>query len=135
MDDVLVLAGIVLVFSGSWEGTQLGWLTQTGQGDIRYHAMSCSVYNWESWLGGDRDCGLGAGWASGFWVVRNCIVHHSHCVMSIIVIFFSFSAVLLNCLYPNPQVLPYSSNSAPHPTGTGGRSEQAATWYLVAGWG
>jgi len=29
---------------GSWEGTQLGQLTQTGQRDILFHMTSCSVY-------------------------------------------------------------------------------------------
>jgi len=28
-------------YTGSWEGTQLGQLTQTGQKDILFHMMSC----------------------------------------------------------------------------------------------
>jgi len=30
--------------TGSWEGTQLGKLTQTGERGILYHMMSCPVY-------------------------------------------------------------------------------------------
>jgi len=30
--------------TGSWEGTQLGQQTQTGQRDIPYHMTSCSAY-------------------------------------------------------------------------------------------
>jgi len=37
---------------------------------------------------------------------------------------FSSFAVMLNCLYPNPRVLPFSSNCPPHPTGVGGGGEK-----------
>ena len=46
-----------------------------------------------------------------------------HCVslalyiLFISIIFFSSFAVILNCLYLNPQVLPFPSDSPLHPTG------------------
>jgi len=43
--------------------------------------------------------------------------------IGIIVIIVLFLSVLLNCLYPNPRVLPFSSDFIPHPTGKGGRNE------------
>ena len=48
-------------------------------------------------------------------------------------LFSSFFAVLLNCLYPNLRVLPLSSSSPPIPLGWGG-SERAAAWFFIAGW-
>jgi len=76
--------------------------------------MSCSVYNWGSWLGKGHHCSS-AGWALGSEKIP---VYHALCVLTLsvllLLLFFSF-AVLLNCLYTNPQVFAFSSHSAPHP--------------------
>jgi len=45
VDNVLVSAGIELIFTRGWEGTQPGQLIQTSQRDIPYHTTSCSIYN------------------------------------------------------------------------------------------
>jgi len=85
--------------------------------------MSCLVFEWGSWPG--------ARWASSGDKIALCI-------FSLSVLLFLFSspfAVLLNCLFPNPQVLPFSSSSPPHSNpsrmrrsgkmGRMGRSERA----------
>jgi len=59
---------------GSWEGTQLGQLTQTGHRDVPYRMASCSVHSLgvakgQRLLLEDR---LGI----GHRVASNCIVHH-----------------------------------------------------------
>jgi len=49
-------------------------------------------------------------------------------------LFSSPFAVLLNCFYPNPQVLPFCSDSPPHDTrGEGGVREQLRDSLLLAG--
>jgi len=49
-----------------------------------------------------------------------------------VVLFASF-AILLNCPYPDPRVLPFSSHSPLHPSR--GRGDRADTWFFVAHWG
>ena len=51
-------------------------------------------------------------WASGSEKIELCVFF-----LSLLLWFSSPFAVLLNCLYPNPQVLPFPSDSPPHPTG------------------
>jgi len=46
---------------------------------------------------------------------------------------FASFAVLLNCPYPDPRVLPFPSHSPLHPSG--GRGDRAAMWSFVAGQG
>jgi len=40
--------------TGSWEGTELGQLTQTGQRDLLFHVMSSSVYKLGELAGGQQ---------------------------------------------------------------------------------
>ena len=110
--------------TGNWEGTQPGQLTRTGQRDVPYYTVSCSVYK----LGG-----VGQGYWSLLrdWlaisqqVVSNCIVPHlgffplviyyslplsllpvAIVVISIIIIVFNFILFqLLNSSYLRPQVV------------------------------
>jgi len=76
---VLVLGGIELIFTRSWEGTQPGQLTQTSQRDIRYCTMSCSVYKQGELSGG---AAIAAQERTGHWItgVSNGTVHHLLCV-------------------------------------------------------
>jgi len=57
---------------GSWEGTQLGQLTQTGQRDILFPMMSCSVYKLGELAGGQRSL-LRDGLGIVHQVLSNCI--------------------------------------------------------------
>jgi len=49
-----------------------------------------------------------------------------------ILLFSSPFAVVLNCFYYNPQVLPIPSDSPPHPTGEGGVRDQLLGSLLPA---
>jgi len=70
-------------------------------------------------------------WSSGG--EENCILYHlffTFIIIIIIIIITPSFVVLLNCLYFNPQVLPFVHSSA-HPTkGVGGLSEQLSGVYL-----
>lgn len=48
-------AWIALIFTGRWEGTQAGQLTQTSEKDISYHVTAWSVQN-EGLAGGGTRC-------------------------------------------------------------------------------
>jgi len=80
---------------------------------------SCSVYKLGELAGGKLAGGqrllVRDGLGIGHPVVSNCIVHHLVFIIIIIIIIISSFAVLLNCLYLNPQVLLFS-HSPLHPT-------------------
>jgi len=48
--------------------------------------------------------------------------------------FSSPFAILVNCFYPNPQVLPFPSNSPAHPTKGGGGVREQPCGSLVPAW-
>ena len=125
---VLVLTGIKLIFRRSWEKPQPGQLTQTGQRDIQYHTTSPSGYKC-------NHCS-GAGWAlgSGWCTIALCSTHFVYSLSSIIVTNSLFLCCPIKLSLLKPRVLPFSSDSPPHPTG-GRRSEQVAAWYFIASWG
>jgi len=81
---------------------------------------------------GEGNCDLGLCWASGGGRVALYIPLPFFLSVLLSLVFASF-AVLLNCPYPDPQVLPFSSNSPPHPSG--GTGDRATAWSFVAGWG
>lgn len=87
-------------------------------------------------LGVGRDWCLGTGWASrsGYCAIALCIAHFVYSFTNIIVIIFLFlcSSIKLSLSQPTSftSFFPFSS-----PSHQGGRSEPAATWYLVASWG
>jgi len=102
--------------------------------DIRYPVMPWSLYSWGTWLGKGNRCS-GAGWALDDEKIALCIPCFVYSFLSVLLLLFSCCfAVLLNCLYVKPRVLPFSSSCPSHPT-AGGRSKRAATWLFVASWG
>jgi len=52
--------------------------------------------------------------------------------LPVLLLLFTSFAVLLNCPYPDPRILPFSFDSPPHPSG--GRGDRAAAWFFVASW-
>ena len=81
---------------------------------IRYHTMSCTVLSVGA---GQREFnhGWGAHWASGGERKLLC-VFPCFCIFFLSVLLllqFTSFAVLLNCPYPKPQVLPFPFNSSP----------------------
>jgi len=119
----------------SWEGTQPGQLTQTGQSDIPCHVTSCSAYKLGE-LAAGSDRWLGTGWAlvSGRWAValcNTCFVYSFTIIIIVIIILSSFS-VLLSCHYLSPRVLSFFLIPFPIPRKVGGRSERMAVWCLAA---
>ena len=73
---------------------------------------------------------------AGHWTVRQLLC--TCCCFCIflsvlLLLLFSSFAVLLDCPYPDPRVLPFSSNSPPNPSG--GRGDTVTTWPFVASQG
>ena len=103
-------------------------LTQTSQSNrifdaMRHHAQYlCGGGGW-----GRVICYLGASWALGGEQIALC-----RFLLSVLLLFSSPLAVLLNCSYPNPQVLPFSSDVFPIPPGIGVRNQPHAA-LLPAG--
>ena len=97
---------------GSWEGTQLGQLTQTGERGILFHMMSCCIYNLGE-LAGGSDCYSGMAWILFIWWQAIAFVHH---------LFYYYYYVLL--CFPVKLSLSQAmsfhfSHSPPHPMGCG----------------
>jgi len=85
-------------------------------------------------LAGEGDRCSGAGWASGG--EQNCTVYPSLCIFivtALLLFFFSSFAVLLNCLSPNSQVLPFFFRFSPLSHRRGGPSERPHGSWLPAG--
>jgi len=80
----------------------------------------------ESWLGSV----LGTGWGGGGSIPEPVYSYLFLYILllSIVVVLFASFAVLLNCHYPDPRVLPFSSHCPPH--SSRGRGDGAATWSL-----
>jgi len=102
---------------GSWEGTQLGQLTQRA---IPHHMMSWLVHKLggTGWRGSDHCSGIGWCDSSGGEQMHLCIT----CFVSLLLV-VSSSAFLLNCLYLSPRVFTFS-HPLPHPMGRWELSEQ-----------
>jgi len=67
-----------------------------------------------------RQAGISALKGAGHQVPGGEQLHGASLYVLLLVLFFSSFAVLTICLYSNPQVLPFSSDSPPHPTGQRG---------------
>ena len=76
--------------------------------------MSCLVFKWRSWLE-QGELLLRSKVSIGQW--ENCTLYILFISIFLVIFFSSPFAVLLNCFYRSPQVLPFSSDSPPHPTG------------------
>jgi len=116
---------------GSWERTQLGQLTQTGQRDILYHMASCSEYK----LGGVGWAGIAAQEQAGYWLsdgeqMHPCITCF---VYSVITVLSSF-VILLIYLYLNPRVSLFFFNSPPTSCRVGGGREQTSGCMVLSCW-
>ena len=131
--------------TGSWEGTQLGQLTQTDQRDMPDHRMSGSAYKLgkkKEWGDVQSDgvclpksplrvmepCFPGDGCTPACrWEVGNEF-------LVLLCLHVWLLLYLLNCLYLNPRVFSLLLFRFSPPSHWGG-SERAAVWCLVAGWG
>jgi len=108
-------AGIGLIFTSSWEGTQPGLLTWTRQTNGVFDAMSHHAWDLRGGVGGGESL-LGTELGVRQW--ENCTVCFLLCIFFLSVLMlllFSSSTVHLNCLCSNPRVLAFSSNSPAHP--------------------
>ena len=105
-------------------------LTQTSQSNGTFDTSWCHAWYLSEVAGQSRVISYsGASWAWGGEKIALCIFFSS-----VLLFFSSPFAILLNCFYPNPQVLPFPSDSPPHPTGAR-RSERVIAWFFVAIWG
>jgi len=83
---------------------------------------------------GEVNHGSGVHWASGGERVALCIPLFCIFFLSVfLLLLFTSFAVLLNCPYPSPWVLPFSSDSPSHPSEE--RGARVATWFFAAGRG
>ena len=97
----------------SWDGTDPGHLTQSGQWGIPYRVTSCPVYKLGGVGMGDRCLGTNRVSISRWWAIALCITcifqsvyyYCCHFISVIIIIISFFFSVLLNCSYLNPGVL------------------------------
>ena len=95
--------------------------------------MPCLVFKWGAgWRKGI--CYSGVSWVLGGENTACCVF-----ILSVLLLLLSSPfALLLNCFYHNPRVLPFRSDSPHHPIGVGEgerRSERATAWFFVADWG
>jgi len=86
---------------------------------------------------GQREGSHGSG-ACGASCGESCSVHFRSLffifsLSVLLLLLFASFAVLLNCPYPDPRVLPFSFLSPPHPSG--GRGDRKTLWPFVAGQG
>jgi len=93
---------------------KLGGLTQTSQSNGIFDTMWYHAWYLSGTTGQERIiCYLRVSLALRGEKTALCIFFF----LSVLCLLFSSpSVVLLNCLYLNPQVLPFSSGSCPHPT-------------------
>ena len=95
-------------------------LTQTSQSN----GIFCGMWWHAQYLSGELTeargfCYSGASWALGGDNISCCIFFLSE----LLLLFSPPFAVLVNCFYHNPWVLPFPSDSSLHPTGTGEERE------------
>lgn len=96
------------------------------------YSIPCIMLNNKTGGIGQRGCHCsGTGWVGiGWWVVRNCIVHHLLCTYYYY--YLSSISVLLNCILTHKLLLFYPLSCLPCPTGVEGK--WTSVWCLTAFW-
>jgi len=131
---VLGLTRIGLVFTGTQEGNQPSWLTQTGQtngvSDTVFHHALCRVAE----LAGGRRV---AAWESAehqavreLCCVFPCLFYIFLSLLLLFTVGFLYCSAKLPLSRPTSFVF-FSSHSPSHPNG--GKNDRAATWSFAAG--
>ena len=98
---------------------------------VRYNVPSCRVLSGGAVREGSSSQ-LGSAWDIGELLRAFCCLL---CIFSLsvwLLVLFALFAVLLNCLYPNPWVLPFSFHSPPHLSR--GKGDRATVLPFVAIW-
>ena len=129
---VLGSARIGLIFTRSQEGTQPGWLTQTGQTKqgIQYHVLSCSVLSGEA---GWREVNSGSGAPGiGRQELLCAFPLFLLCILIVVAtVHFVCSSVKLPLSWPMSSAVFFLSILLPNPAG-GGVTEQPCGPLLPA---